>query len=188
MQAIIDVIGALAIGGLVLITMLTTLFNVQFTSHDIARSVLLYDNVQKACEMLHSTLATVAIDMPLDSIFVTTTANRFSFYSKWNINNDQLDTGIHQYTVYLDDTSTDLGSELILTQDGTPTQNLSSILWLSSLQFAYLDAADNPTANQSLIRTIRVDMQFSRTASNMDRNDLNTNISLWNSFKNISLK
>ncbi len=82
MQALIDVIGALAIGGLILITMLTTLFNVQFSSQDIVRSVLLYDNVQKSCELFHSVLSTVALDMPIDSVFVRTENHRFTFFLK----------------------------------------------------------------------------------------------------------
>lgn len=188
MQAIIDVIGALAIGGLVLITMLTTLFNVQFTSHDIARSVLLYDNVQKTCEMMHGVLAIVAIDMPVDSVFITMSTDEFSFYSKWNILADQLDSSTHIYRIYQDTTLTEFGAELILTQDGNDTQLLSHLLWVRDLEFVYLDAADAETNNLSLIRTVRADIEFRRTSTNMDRNDLNTNISLWNSFKNISIK
>jgi hypothetical protein len=188
MQAIIDVIGALAIGGLILITMLTTLFNVQFTSHDIARSVLLYDNVQKSCELFHSVLATVALNMPVDSVFIRTEATRFTFYSKWNILHDRLDTFPHQYDIFLEHRDSESGSLLRCRQNGNETNFLDMIMWLDELHFTYLDGSDNVTNSPFLIKNIQVDLSFRRTASAMDRNDLNTNITLWSYLKNISIK
>jgi hypothetical protein len=162
MQALIDVIGALAIGGLILITMLTTLFNVQFSSHDIARSVLLYDNVQKSCELFHSVLSTVALDMPIDSVFVRKETHRLTFFSKWNILQERLDTAAHQYDIFLEPQDSEFGSLLRLEQNGAETNFLNMIMWLDELNFTYLDLSDNVTNDPLLIRSIQVDLIFRR--------------------------
>ncbi|MCD4817982.1 MAG: hypothetical protein K8S23_04780 [Candidatus Cloacimonetes bacterium] len=187
MSIIFDIIGALAIGGLILITMLTTLFNIHFSTQDIAMSVVLYENVQQSCEVVHSILSTVALKMPIDSVFVLTEENKFSFYSRWNILNENLDTNPHIYTIYLDQVITDIGKDLVIEQDGTQLIVFHPVFWLDNIEFHYLDIDDNETSSPQLIRSIQANLKFSRTSSNLDNPALFTEVTIWNYLKNISI-
>jgi len=190
MSSLLDAIGAVAIGGLFLVTMFTTLFNVQVTGQNIGLQVTLNQCADVICDELDNYLGKVCIDVTgsgSDTIMVAA-SDSFKFCSNWDVFADITTSSENVIKIALGD-STHIGYPMEVTQNGILVSGTDIPLWLKSMKFTYYDVDENETFILKDIRSVKVEMEFFHEGSLVgpgERN-INTKIIFWKYFKNLYL-
>jgi hypothetical protein len=187
MAQIIGVIAALIIGGLFLTTMMTTLFNIQVNSRDLADTVPLHKNTEHMCNQMQSTLGLVGIGIHDGSAIVAAGQNEFKFRTMWDVFGDTLSTVADTVWIRSGNTANQLGKEVYVTCHSQPISDFRAVQWFKSMTFSYFDASGNTTATLENIRSMRVDLSFEKQSSMMGRPTMKNKVSFWCYFKNLYL-
>ena len=191
MSSLLDAIGALAIGGLFLVTMFTTLFNVQVTGQNIGLQVNLNQCAQVICRELDLYLGKVGVDVSGPDI-LEAEPQSFEFRSKWSITADTTTTTENTVKIAIGD-SMPCGFPIEVTQNDTLIPGSDIALWLKSLNFTYYNEDDRiiltPLDSLNHIRSVKVDMEFFHEGSSVGTGarNINTKIVFWKYFKNLYL-
>ena len=191
MGSLLDAIGALAIGGLFLVTMFTTLFNVQVTGQDIGLQVNLNQCAQVVCKELDRYLGKVGVNISGSDILVAE-PDSFKFRSKWSITADTTTSTENIVKIAMGDSMT-CGYPMEVTENDTLILGTDIALWLKSLNFTYYNEDDRiiltPIDSLDHIRSVKVDMEFFHEGSSVGpgARNINTKIILWKYFKNLYL-
>ncbi len=187
MAQMIGVLAALVIGGLFLISMMTTLFNIQVNSRDLADTVPIHKNTEHLCNQMQSTLGLVGIGIHDGTAIVTASATEFKFRTQWDVFGDTLSTvkdtiWIRQGTNY-----NQLGRDVLVTCHNLPVSDFYAVQWFKSIAFTYYDVSGNITATLADIRSIRVDLSLEKPSSLVGRPTMKNKVSFWCYFKNLYL-
>lgn len=192
MGSLLDAIGAVAIGGLFLITMFTTLFNVQVTGQNIGLQVTLNQCADVICDELDNYLGIVCIDATgsgTDTIMVAA-SDSFKFCSNWDVFADTTTSSENVIKIALGN-STPIGYPMQVTQNDTLIPGTDIALWLKSLNFTYYNEDDRiiltPIDSLDYIRSVKVEMEFFHEGSLVGPGErsINTKIIFWEYFKNL---
>jgi hypothetical protein len=187
MAQIIGVIAALIIGGLFLTTMMTTLYNIQVNSKDLADTVPLHKNTEHMCNQMQSTLGLVGIGIHDGTAILTASSTEFKFRTKWDVFGDSLKTVADTVWIRSGSTVNQLGRDVLVTCHNQPVSDFKAILWFKSMAFTYYDASGSITSTLSSIRSMRVDVSFEKQSSIMGRPTMKNKVSFWSYFKNLYL-
>ena len=191
MSSLLDAVGALAIGGLFLVTLFTTLFNVQVTGQNIGLQVNLNQCAEVICKELDRHLGKVGVDVS-GSVILVAEPDSFKFCSKWSITADTT-TSIENIIKIAIGDSMPCGFPMEVTENDTLIPGTDIALWLKSLNFTYYNEDDRiiltPIDSLNHIRSVKVDMEFFHEGSSVGPNarDINTKIVFWKYFKNLYL-
>ena len=191
MGSLLDAVGALAIGALFLVTMFTTLFNVQVTGQDIGLQVTLNECADLICKELDCYLGKVGVDVSGSDI-LEAEPQSFEFRSKWSIIADTTTSIENTIKIALGDIMP-CGYPVEVTQNDTLILGTDIALWLESLNFNYYNEDDRiiltPLDSLDHIRSVRLDMEFFHEGSSvgLGAKNINTKIVFWKYFKNLYL-
>ena len=195
MGALLDVIGAFAIGSMFLLTMFNTMFNIQSFGYNIQSLVTLSEISEDVVSALdEEVLANVGSDeatRAANNVFpANPTATSFTFWGHIDRNN----TGTlvnTQVTLTIN-----ANNELVVFLDGNPNTIYLGPFELNGpngLAITYLDNNDAPMAfpiNTNLLFGARFDITFQSTGVGMDwgnYDNLQHRIIFWKYFKNLHL-
>jgi hypothetical protein len=187
MAQIIGVIAALIIGGLFLTTMMTTLFNIQVNSKDLADTVPLHKNTEHLCNQMQSTLGMVGIGIHDGTAIVTASSSEFKFRTMWNVLGDSLSTVADTVWIRSGSTVNQLGRDVLVTSHNQLISDFKAVQWFKAMSFTYFDASGNITSTLANIRSMRVDLSFEKQSSMMGRPAMKNKVSFWCYFKNLYL-
>jgi len=188
MLSLIDAISAVVTGGLILVAIFTSLFNVQASSHNITFLVTLLDFTNVQLNEIESCLGKLGVDVE-DPKIIAAEPERIAFRSRWSLFADTTTSSVNIIELSLGD-STAYGRPVIITQNDSLIQGTQAPLFLDALRFTYFDANEHiivsPADSLEYIRMVRIDLEFQRTGATMER-DIKAKFTSWKYLKNMYL-
>lgn len=185
MGAILDVLGALMIGTMLLLMMISFQMQLRETADRTVYASYMMTHEQTACRELNGLIALAGVNMPIDSVAVIlATPTKMAFRTFWDYQNNVMTDVANTISFTLHASTTDVGRELAILQSASPVYDLGAILWLEDLQFYYYDI-NNTLLGQTVtgdtrknIYSVDVGMTFKRDAPNSNTTPLRTKVQL----------
>lgn len=197
MGSLIDTIGAVIIGGILLLTMINALFYIHAQGINIEQHTILTEVSERIASIMVDYLTRVGAGItPGSAILDSTTVNSFRFTSRDSTHNST----IRQFYIVQGDSITNKGYPLRVNIDGFT--HLGPF-WLSDeLKFTYYDVYGDsipfvgsliPAGQLNDIRSLKLKMEFFYDAfapdslAGPDRKDPKNQIIIWSFFPNLYL-
>ncbi|MDP8202212.1 MAG: hypothetical protein P9M11_08730 [Candidatus Tenebribacter burtonii] len=190
MSSILDVLGAMITGSIILLMMFSALFNIQVISYNTQLQISLSQMSEDLITGrkigndhylgLESFLSRVGAGVPDSLAIIEATSTSFKFLGRSNTS-----SAISTYYFVQKAAS----SPLYVYKDDM-VNHISGPFWLADpLSLTYYDENENPTLNIADIRSIKVDITFlyNTYRSDIDKKLIKHNIVFWKYFKNLYL-
>lgn len=173
MSVILDILGAIIIGGLVLIMLITFTTRIRETAERQMYSASMVSHMEKAASRLNHLigLAGLGIEDPNEAV-VRADASAFVFRSYWDFQSDVMgptsgDPNV--LSISLRESNGAQGKAIEIRQgtdanieDDPVLENLGYIPWVDELNFVYFDINNAQTANVEAVRSAEIRLSFRR--------------------------
>lgn len=178
MSALLDVLSAMIVGGMVLLM----IFNFQYQLTDTAQSVIyiadMMDHMQEAATRLNNLISLAGIGYLPANMVTVADSIRLEYKTKWDYRADAISGTEHRIVIQIANTPTDFGRALQVTQDGSPINDLGYIFWIDRLRFRYFDINGQLTTTPSAVRSVDMWLTFRRSAPTQRLQPLRTKIQM----------
>lgn len=178
MGALIDVLGAMVIGAMLMLMMITF----QYQLRDTADSAIYMSNMiremQTASKKLNGVVSLAGIGYAPTATVTLADSTTLRFNTQWDYALGYMSGVAHTIEIRLATNSTPLGRELRILQDGTEIIGFGSILWVDGLRFVYFDKTDVATTIPSQVRSVELWLTFRHNAPKMDQRPLQTRLQM----------
>ena len=188
MSAILDVIGAVLVGSMLILMMITFQFRLHDTANQAMYLASMVEHMETAATKLNSVIALAGIGYAPTATVVTAGTNTLSFRSYWNYITNQITPNPVVIEIGLSSTTTGVGKALTIRQDGELLPDLGYILWVDQLAFRYYTKTDALTTTASAVRAAEVWLTFSRQAPRMGDQSLQTKMQVKCFFMNAYMR
>ncbi len=174
-----------------MITIFTTLFNLQASSQDTTFHVTLNNAAEVQYQELDNYLGKVGAGVESGRILAAE-PDSFVFKTKYDLINDVMGSTINTISISRGDSSS-RGFPIKVKQNGTLVPGSNVPLWLRHLKFSYFDINEKqittPADSLNYIRLLKADLQFSFETSYVGPGERNilTNLTFWKYFINFYL-
>lgn len=189
MGVILDILGAVALGGLVLIMLITFQYQLKETADRQMYAATMASHMEQASTRLNNviSLAGLGIEDPKDAV-VLANDSVFVFRSYWDFLSDTMgptsgDPNI--LSISLHASNGELGKAIEIRQgtdaninDDTVLQNMGYIFWVDDLRFEYFDIDGNLSTEAPAIRAANVMLSFRRPGPLSGSRDLTNRLQL----------
>ena len=182
MISILEGIGATIIGGIFILTMITSIINIQAVGVNINQQIVLVKISEDVVSVIESYLSLVGASVA-DSAIISTQDTLFTYSyadsvggSRHVVNMAQENiNGEKQLSVYVDGSATPVLGPFELSDFG--------------IQFTYYDVDDIPNPADSLVRYVQMIMEFEYDTyrDDIDKRFITHRIQIWKYFKNLYL-
>ncbi|MBM4398936.1 MAG: hypothetical protein FJ041_01210 [Candidatus Cloacimonetes bacterium] len=169
MGALLDVLGALMVGTILLLMILSFQMQLRETADRTIYAAHMMTHVQTACKELNSIIALCGVNLPMDSVVVIIAdSTKMAFRTYWDYKNNVMTQDANTLSFKLKDSATYVGRELEIIQSASPIYDLGAIFWLDQLKFYYYDINGNFLGNvvtgntRKDIFSLDIGMTFSR--------------------------
>ncbi len=187
MSALIDVLGALVIGAMLMLMMITFQYQLRDTADTVIYMSGMIDHMEIASARLNDIIALAGIGfLPATTVTVADT-NRLEFNTMWNYQTKMIDSSPHVIKIRLANTQTSLGRALSVYQDNDLIEGMAAIFWVDALKFVYFTKQDNLTTTASLVRSAELWLTFRHNAPKADSDPLHTKLQMRCYFMNAYL-
>lgn len=190
MTSLLDALGAAAIGGLFIITMLTAMFNIQAEGFNATMAITTTRISEEYVNLVDSLyMAKVGLGAIEGDEIITADENEFVFITQWNYLAEppRLISGVNfEISIVVGD-ETDDGYPLTVHQDN---EHLFGPIYLSENDiFTYYDVDENETTTRAEIRSARVQMAFRTETYRFQSGpqSVSYRLTFWKYFKNLYL-
>lgn len=178
MSALLDILGAMVVGSMLLLM----IFNFQYQLQDTAQSVIfvagMLDHMQEASTRLNNVISMAGIGFTPSNMVTIADSTRLEFRTKWDYTTNAISAIEHRVSMRIAASETALGKALTVTQDGEAIKDLGYIFWIDRLRFRYYDIDDNLTTNPARVRSVDLWLTFRRNAQTLRREPLRTRIQM----------
>lgn len=188
MNALLDVLGSVFVGTLLILMMLTFQTQLNQTSQRILYVASMVDHMDQAANRLNKIIAQAGIGIPPDSVCVTAGTSNIVFKTYWNCESDTLTNTRQTIEMKIHNITSPYGKALVITQNGTPLKDTGYILYIESMALKYYDKNDILTTTPSQVRSVEMLLTFRRDYSSMDKYPLRSNIQVKCFFMNCYLQ
>ena len=181
MGALLDILGAIIIGGMLLMVLITFNFQLVQTANRNVYAAEMTDRMEAASVRLNYLMGLVGVGMgTADKAVVGMDENKFVFNSCWNFADDSIGTTAYEYTLFYDaEANQNMGGAIVLRQgNNIVIEDMGYILWVDDLKLKYYDMEDDETSTASEVRSVELWISFSRAAPQMDGKTLNNRLQL----------
>lgn len=162
MGAILDVLGSVIIGAMLVLMMMTFQLQMQETAGRLHYMGSMIEHMDSAANKLNQTIALAGIGIPSDSLCVVANTSRLVFRTYWDCNSDTLSNTRHLIEIKLADANSGYGRSLQITQDGNPLEELGYIFYIENIVFKYYDKNDTATTAPGAARSAEMLLTFRR--------------------------
>ena len=186
---ILDILGAVIVGGLLLIMLITFQFQITETAERQMYAATMASHMERASTRLNYVigLAGLGIEDPKQAV-VRADEDVFVFRSYWDFQNDAMGptSGDPNFiSLSLRDSNGQLGKAIEIRQgtdanieDDAVLENMGYIFWVDRLGFSYFDIDNNPSTETPAIRAAELRMTFRRPGPMMDSRPLTNRLQL----------
>ena len=180
MAAILEAIGATIIGGIFILTMITSIINIHAAGVNINQQIELVEISEDVVSVIETYLSLVGAGVE-DSAIISTQDTLFTYSYA-----DSVDGTRH--IVNMAQENINNSKQLSVYVDGNPTPVLGPFeLSDFGIQFTYYDANDNTNPADSLVRYVQMIMEFQYDTfrDDIDKRYIRHRIQIWKYFKNL---
>jgi hypothetical protein len=188
MGVLLDVLGSIVIGAMLIMMMFTFQIQMQESSQRILYVASMVEHMDMAATKVNKTFALAGIGIPSDSVCVTAGTNRVVFKTFWNCDSDTLSATRNTIEMRIADVANPYGKALIITQNGTPLTDNGYIFYIEAMSIRYYDKNDAVTTTPGLVRSADFLLTFRRDSPWNPNSPLRTNIQVKCFFMNSYLK
>ncbi len=186
---ILDILGAVIVGGLLLLMLITFQFQITETAERNMYAASMADHMEQASTRLNHIigLAGLGIEDPKQAV-VRADGDAFVFRSYWDYNSNAIGptSGDPNYvSISLRESNGALGKAIEIRQgtdanieDDAVLENMGYIFWVDDLSFVYYDLYDNQTQDPTVVRAADIRMSFQRPGPMMDSRPLTNRLQL----------
>lgn len=187
MSAILDVLGALVIGSMLMLMMITFQYQLRDTADTVIFMSGMIDHMETASARLNDIIALAGIGFSPATTVARADTNRLEFNTMWNFQAKAIDSTPHVIKISLATAQTPLGRALTVYQDDVIIEGLGAIFWVDALRFVYFDKQDNLTTTAALARSAELWLTFRHNAPKADLEPLHTKLQMRCYFMNAYL-
>ncbi len=162
MGSLLDVLGALMIGAMLMLMMISFQFQLQDTASRAMYTANMVDHMDMAAVKINSVIALAGIGYTPGQTVVTAGTNRLVFNSYWNYNSNQITPTPVTIEIGISNTATSVGKTLTIRQNGELLDDLGYILWVEDIAFKYYTKADAITTTAASVRSAEAWLTFRR--------------------------
>ncbi len=164
MGALLDVLGALLIGTMLMMMMVSFQYQLQDTAQTATYAANMLDHMDVAAKSINGVIALAGIGMEPVNVVVNANTDSFKFKSYWNYVTNQLINSPVTISIGLETATSGDGKVLVIRQDDTILDPLGYILWVDELSFIYYDINDQITTTAANVRAAEAWLTFKRDA------------------------
>ncbi len=177
MSVLLDILGAVIIGGLVLIMLIS--FNAQLrqTAERNMYAAQVTENMESACMRLNYLIGLAGAGLHPEKAVVVADEQKFRFRTYWNFEKDKLEEEGYflnqvnpiEVTIQKAEEGAATGISILILREGVeqPVEDLGYIFWVDDLSFRYYDIDGKLVSNASAgfekqIRSLDIFLTFRR--------------------------
>ena len=187
MSALLDVLGAMVIGSMLMLMMITFQYQLRDTADTVIYMSGMIDHMEKASAKLNDIVALAGIGFSPATTVTIADTNRLEFNTMWNYQTMCINQTGHVIKISLANNQTPLGRALTVYQDSNQIEGMGTIFWVDALRFVYFDKQDNATTTPSLVRSAELWLTFRHNAPKADQEPLHTKLQMRCYFMNAYL-
>jgi len=178
MSAIIDVLGALVIGGMLMLMMFTFQHQLADTTNSMIYLGNMIEHMQITHRKLNSIISLVGIGIDPNATVITADSTLFVFDTRWNYQTDRIGASKNRISLGLSNIQTPQGKPLTISMNGTILRDLGYIFWIDHLLFKYYDLQGQSTSVPSSIRSVEICLTFRYNAPGAREQTLRTKLQM----------
>lgn len=172
MSIILDIIGSVIIGSLLLLMLITFQYRMQESGDRYLFMKEMTAHIDQAAVKLNKVIALAGVGFLPDNTVVYATTDSLVFNTYWNYETDSMQLIPVTISIKLSTLPSPLGKTLVIRQDGVPLEDLGYIFWVHGLTFKYYDKFDALTTAKEKVRAAELWLSFSRTSTPTGAPDL----------------
>lgn len=182
MVSLLEAIGATIIGGIFILTMITSIINIQAVGVNTSQQIGLVKISEDVVSVIESYLSVVGAGVA-DSAIISTQDTLFTYSYADSV-------GGSRHIVNIEQENINGEKQLSVYVDGSVTPALGPFeLSDFGIQFTYYDVDDIPNPADSLVRYVQMIMEFEYDTyrDDIDKRFIRHRIQIWKYFKNLYL-
>jgi hypothetical protein len=164
MGALLDVLGALLIGTMLMMMMVSFQYQLQDTAQTATYAANMLDHMDTAAKSINGVIALAGIGMEPATIVINSNTDAFKFRSYWNYITNELTSTMVTINIELEAATAGEGKVLVIRQNDIILDPLGYILWVDELNFKYYDINDQITTTAANVRAAEAWLTFKRDA------------------------
>ncbi|MCB5271659.1 MAG: hypothetical protein LHW56_07420 [Candidatus Cloacimonetes bacterium] len=193
MSVLLDIIGSVVIGGMLLMMLFTFSTQLTETAQRAIYTSTMIDYMDQAGSKVNALIALAGIGIPADDVVKTALSDRMEFRTMWSYDLDVLTPDEHIIELKVEPGISDLGEVIAIRQDGVLLTNpayvdsltyvesglvkyYGYILFVESMRFKYFDKNDAITNNKPDIRSAGIELGFKRDSVGLVSRPLRTSL------------
>ncbi|HNT51942.1 MAG TPA: hypothetical protein PKH19_00970 [Candidatus Syntrophosphaera sp.] len=172
MSIILDIIGSVIIGSLLLLMLITFQYRMQEAGDRYVFMQEMTEHIDLAAVKLNKVIALAGVGFPANTTVVHAATDSLVFNTYWNYETDSLQSTPVTISIRLTTLPSPYGKTLVIRQDGVPLNDLGYIFWVTGLSFKYYDRYDALTTTKANVRAAELWLTFSRASTPTGSPDL----------------
>lgn len=168
MNVILDVLGSVIIGSMLLLMMITFQYGMRESADRALYTKEMINNMDTAATKLNAVIALAGIGYEPTATVIHATADSLVFRTYWDYQNDVLGLVPNTLSIRLANMPSPYGRALTIRQNGVPLNDLGYIFWVDGLQFKYYDRNNALTTQATSVRGTEAWLTFFRNPPRAD--------------------
>lgn len=178
MSTMIDVLGAMVIGSMLILAMFTFQYQLTDTANSVIYMEGMVEHMQVAYKQINSLISLAGIGILPANTVVVADSNRMEFRTKWNYQTKSIGFTDNRLELSLSNVQTQLGKALTVRQNGTLMNDLGYIFWVDNLRIKYYDIDGHVTTTPANVRSAELWLTFRHNAPSQGGQTLHTKIQM----------
>ena len=178
MSVLLDVLGSVITGGVLILMMMTFQLQMRETTDRILYTTSMIDHMDEAATKINHIFAMAGIGIPVDSMIVEAKQRSVKFKTFWDCDSDTLSNRRHVVEIKVEDALNSGSKTLVITQDDQPLSDLGYILYIEDMILKYYNKLDALTTNAKEVMAAEVFLTFRRDSPWSPERPLRSNIQL----------
>ncbi len=168
MSIIIDLIGSVIIGGVLLMMLVTFQYGMRESTDRALYMREMIENMDVAATKLNAVIALAGIGFEPTTTVLYATQDSLVFSTYWDYQNDRLGFVANTLSIKLANLPSPYGRALTIRQNGVPLNDLGYIFWVDGLTFKYYDRNSAITTQAASVRSAESWLTFFRNPPRAD--------------------
>jgi hypothetical protein len=155
MGVLIDILGAVIIGGLLLIMLITFNYQLANTAERNMYAAQMTEHMESACMRLNYIIGLAGAGVSPSTAVIDASEEKFVFKTYWDFETDKLEEeGYYmeptqgdpiQVAIMFEESASPYGGAIQIVREGVtdPVEDLGYIFWVDAVEFRYYDINDN---------------------------------------------
>lgn len=162
MSVILDIIGSVVIGSMVLLMLITFQLRTNESAERFIYTKEMIAHIDQAATKLNHVIALAGVGFTPNTTVIHATTDSLVFNTYWNFETNALELTPLTISIKISQFPSPIGRALVILQNGIPVDALGYIFYTEDLEFRYFDKNGTQTTNKVNVRSTDMWLTFSR--------------------------